>query len=123
MKRFVLLSLAILLICPSMFAKKKDKNPTPPMVVPTVIKDGLFTISKLKTDWYFEIPDSIIGRYLLAVTRLTAVPQGLGKFSGEEVNENTLYFEKRDDNTLLLRAYVLSQLAGDDTNISKTLTE
>lgn len=85
------------------------------------VKKGLFTVRHIEDKWYFEVPDSIIGRYLLAVTRLTAVPQGLGKFSGEEVNENTLYFEKRDDATLLLRAYVLSQFAGEDTNISKTL--
>lgn len=109
--------------------KKKDDNKKPEkkneydelIKKGGTVKKGLFTVRHIEDKWYFDIPDSIIGRYLLAVTRLTAVPQGLGKFSGEEVNENTLYFEKRDDNTLLLRAYVLSQLAGDDTNISKTL--
>ena len=65
------------------------------------IKKGLFTVRHIEDKWYFEVPDSIIGRYLLAVTRLTAVPQGLGKFSGEEVNENTLYFEKREYHSFL----------------------
>ena len=60
------------------------------------VQKGLFTVRHIDDKWYFEVPDSMLGRYVLAVTRLTSVPQGTGKFSGEEVNENTLYFEKRD---------------------------
>lgn len=86
----------------------------------TVMK-GLFTVRHIDDKWYFEVPDSLLGRYILCVTRYTAVPQGFGKFAGEEVNEATVYFEKRDYKTMLLRAYVLSQFAKEGDNISKTL--
>lgn len=83
--------------------------------------NGLFTVRHIEDKWYYEVPDSLLGRYFLAVTRYTSVPQNFGKFSGEEVNEATVYFEKRDAKTLLLRAYVLSQLADEKDNISRTL--
>ncbi len=88
----------------------------------STFRKGLFTVRKIEDKYYFEVPDSILGRYLLAVTRYTSVPQGFGKFAGEQVNENTLYFEKRDKKTMLLRAYVLSHLADQKDNIAKTLT-
>lgn len=85
------------------------------------VQKGLFTVRHIDDKWYFEVPDSMLGRYVLAVTRLTSVPQGAGKFSGEEVNENTLYFEKRDTATMLLRAYAVSQIAPEDSRIEQTL--
>ena len=85
------------------------------------VHDGLFTIRHIEDKWYFELPDSILGRYLLAVTRFTAVPQSFGKFSGEAINQQTLYFEQRDNKTINLRAYVLSQEADPKSRISRTL--
>lgn len=86
-------------------------------------KEGLFTIRHIKDKWYFEIPDSLLGRYFLLVTRFTSVPQGFGKFGGEEVSKQTVYFEKRDAKTLLMRAYVLSQEADKNTRIYQTLSK
>ena len=86
----------------------------------TVLK-GMFTVRHVEDKWYFEVPDSLVGRYFLAVTRFTSVPQNFGKFSGEEVNDATIYFEQRDEKTMLLRCYVLSQLANDKDNIAQTL--
>lgn len=88
---------------------------------PGSVREGIFTVRHIEDKWYFEIPDSIIGRYLLAVTRFTGVPQSFGKFSGEAVNQQTIYFEQRDAKNLVLRAYVLSQEADPDSRISKTL--
>lgn len=84
-------------------------------------QEGLFTVRHIEDKWYFEVPDSLQGRLILAVTRLRAVPQNFSKFSGEEVNENTVYFEQRDEKTMLLRAYVLTQEAGQKDRISQTL--
>ena len=88
---------------------------------PGSVREGIFTVRHIEDKWYFEIPDSIIGRYLLAVTRFRGVPQSFGKFSGEAVNQQTIYFEQRDAKNLVLRAYVLSQEADPDSRISKTL--
>ena len=82
---------------------------------------GLFTVRHVEDKYYFEVPDSMLGRMLLCVTRFTAVPQDFGKFAGEEVTNLTFYFEKRDTAQLLMRQYVLSQVADDGDNIARTL--
>lgn len=85
------------------------------------VQQGLFTVRHIEDKWYFDVPDSLLGRYLLAVTRYTSVPQNYGRFAGEQLNETTVYFEKRDKNSMLLRAYVLTQLADGKDQIAKTL--
>lgn len=85
------------------------------------VREGLFTVRHIEDKWYLEVPDSVLGRYFLAVTRFTAVPQGFGKFAGESVAENTIYFEQRDSKTLLLKAYVQTQEANPDDRIAQTL--
>lgn len=101
---------------------KKSKNEYADLIKKGgTTKEGLFTVRHIQDKWYFEIPDTLLGRYLMCVTRYTAVPQNFGKFAGEKVNEATVYFEKHDYKTLFLRAYVLTQLADSTDRISKTL--
>lgn len=102
--------------------EEKKKNDYEELIKKDSTKmEGLFTVRHIEDKWYFEVPDSMLGKYLLSVTRYTAVPQNFGKFAGEEANEATVYFEKRDKKTMLLRAYVLSQIADEKDAISKTL--
>ncbi|MEJ2884097.1 zinc-dependent metalloprotease [Pedobacter sp. GR22-6] len=77
-------------------------------------KRGLFDLSSTDNKWYFEIPDSMLNRYLLAVTRYVAMPQGAGSFGGEKANEQTVYFEKGNGNRLFLRAVVYNQDVKDE---------
>jgi hypothetical protein len=60
-------------------------------------------VRHIKKDWYIEVPDTLIGRLLLVVTRFESVPQGFKMMSGEEVNRSAVYFEQYDDNTLFMR--------------------
>ena len=82
--------------------------------------DGLFTVRHIKDSWYLEVPDSLLGRMMLAVTRFANVPQGFKLLSGEEVNRSVIYLEQYGDKRLLLREYVQSQFArpGDQIAIS-----
>ena len=82
---------------------------------------GMFTVRKIEGKYYFEVPDSLLGRLFLCVTRFTAVPQGFGKFAGEEITHSTVYLERRDTATMLMRQYVLSYLADEKDNIARTL--
>ena len=84
-------------------------------------QEGLFIVRHIEDKYYFEVPDSMLGRLFLWVTRFTAVPQGFGQFAGEEITHCTVYFEQRDEKTLLMRQYVLSYLADDKDNIARTL--
>ena len=87
------------------------------------VQEGLFTVRHIEDKWYFEVPHDMLGRLILCVSRFTAVPQGLGQFSGEEITHSTIYFEQRDTATLFMRQYVLTQLASKDDNIAMTLEQ
>ena len=80
-------------------------------------RNGLFTVRKIEEKWYFEIPDTLLNRYLLCVTRLKTAPDNFGMYAGEKVNEQTIYFEQRTDKTLSLRAFVNVQQADSSHNI------
>ena len=94
---------------------KKDAEKTgkatvaaPPSAVPKtpIYNDScaMIKVSKDNDGYYFEIPDSIIGREILAVSRYTSIPAGLGTYAGEQFNHTTVYFQKNDiANTILLR--------------------
>lgn len=85
-------------------------------------KEGLFTVRHIKDKWYFEVPDSQLGRLLLVVTRFDAVPQGFKLMSGEEVNRSCVYFEQYNPSTIFLREYVRTQLADEHDNIADALS-
>ena len=42
--------------------------------------EGLFSFHKVDDDYFFEIPDSLLGRDMLLISRLAGVPPGLGGF-------------------------------------------
>ena len=35
--------------------------------------EGMFTVRHIKDNWYFEVPDTLLGRLLLAVTRFSEI--------------------------------------------------
>lgn len=74
-------------------------------------REGVFTLRNLDGKWCFEIPEDKLGKLFLVVTRLTSVPANFGKNIGEEIGENVVYFEKRDNKTMLLRGYAKAQKA------------
>ncbi|RDC56903.1 DUF5117 domain-containing protein [Pedobacter chinensis] len=61
--------------------------------------NGLFKTHKVDDKWYFEIPDSIINREMLVVTRLAKAPVGIKvgnqQYGGEELNEQVWVWERR----------------------------
>src|SRR5436305_5520131 len=59
-----------------------------------VTQIGLFTVHKVDEKWYFEIPDSILNREILAITRFAKSPAGSRSYGGEKVNEQTIRWEK-----------------------------
>ena len=85
------------------------------------VREGLFTVRHIKDDWYLEVPDSLVGRLMLAVTRFASVPQGFKLISGEEVNRSAIYLEQRGEKTLLMREFVRSQYARANDRIATSL--
>ena len=87
------------------------------------VRYGLFTVRHIKDDWYLEVPDSLLGRMMLAVTRFTSTPQGFRMFSGEEVNHSAIYLEQYGQKSIFMREYVQSHLAKPEDRIAISLKQ
>ena len=86
-----------------------------------ITKKGLFTVHKVDEKYYFEIADSVLGREILAVTRFSKVAGGGGAYGGEEVNEQSLKFEKGPSNNIFIRVVALISTADSTNAISKAV--
>jgi len=126
-KFFVLMALCGLLWSTTTIAQKKGKKePTPPpapaksdtaksrtpaglqpfkklITAKAKSQRGLFIVHKVNSDYYFEIPDSLIDREFIAITRIAKSPAGKG-YGGEEENRQVLRWEKGPNNKVFLRA-------------------
>lgn len=124
--------LALLMVCalPVDAKKKKSKKPAAvpaapapkPAPKPEVDRKGLFNVTKMKGVWYFDIPDSLMGRDFLTTTRYTSTPAGSGKFGGEQLNEQTVYFEQIPDSFIVMRARLLVNYADTTEMINRAIT-
>ena len=86
-----------------------------------VSQNGLFKVHKVEDKYFFEIADSILNREFLAVTRFAKVAGGGRRYGGEEVNEQSLKFEKGPNNNLFLRVVTLISFADSTQTISKAV--
>ena len=110
-----------------LFGKKKKGQAEAPkdsakVEKPSIDRNGLFHVTKMKNDWFFEIPDSLIGREFLTTVRYTSTPAGIGKFGGEQVNQQTVYFQVAPDDQLLLRSRLFVNVADTAQNINRAIT-
>lgn len=82
-------------------------------------RKGLFSVHKVEDKWYFEIADSLMGRDILVVNRISKAPidtrSGFAGFAGDEINENVIRFEKGPNNKVFLRNISFSVYAKDST--------
>lgn len=116
---------ALVAITPAEAKRKKKKEEKtvaiqqPPK--PDITRPGLFTVTKKGTDWFFEIPDSLIGRRFLTTVRYTATPAGCGVYGGEMVNQQTVFWEMGANKQLLLRAEFLINASDTAQMINRAL--
>ena len=90
-----------------------------------VSKKGMFTVHKVDDKYYFEIPDALLGREILAVSRYTKVPTnsgGRGVYGGELANQQSLAFEKGPSNNIFLRVITLVNAADPKDDIFKAVS-
>ena len=79
-----------------------------------VSRTGLFTVHRLEDKWFFEIPDSILGRDILVSTRYGKTAAG-GNYGGEQVNLQTIRWERGPSNTLFLKVLTIVNVATDSS--------
>ncbi|WP_220399674.1 zinc-dependent metalloprotease [Filimonas effusa] len=86
-----------------------------------VTQKGLFTVHQLDSKYLFELADSILGRDILVVTRLSKSTPGAGNFGGEELNEQVVRWEKGPANNVFLRIITLISTADSTNQIYKAV--
>lgn len=79
-------------------------------------KDGLFKVHQLEDKFFYEIPDSLLGRDMLMVVRIAKTADGLG-YGGENTNNLMVRWEKNVDD-ILLKVVSVNNYAADSLPIS-----
>ena len=112
-KKIPYLFLLMFLICFQINAQEKSENSkketskkskTPKSYKDIITKDaitdnGLFDVHKVKDKYYYEINDSLLGREMLMVTRISKTASGIG-FGGGKQNTQVLRWHKKDQNII-----------------------
>ncbi len=83
--------------------------------------DGFFKVHKVDEKWFFEIPDSLLGRDILSVNRISKAAAGMRSggmfgYAGDQIGQNVLRFEKGPNNRLFLKNISYAEYAKDSTS-------
>ncbi|MEG0760950.1 zinc-dependent metalloprotease [Chryseobacterium sp.] len=108
-------------------AKKEDdkkKSPIKPykeiITDKAISDDGVFTVHKVDDKYYFEIPDSVLKKEFLLVTRLTKAAAGMRSgtsgYAGDQIGQQVVAFEKGPKDKILLRSISFVDYAKDSTS-------
>lgn len=80
---------------------------------------GLFIIYKQDDKIFFEIPDSIMGRDILVVNRISKSAAGLRSsmygYSGDEIGENVIRFDKGPNDRIFLKNISYTEISKDSS--------
>jgi Met-zincin/Domain of unknown function (DUF5117)/Domain of unknown function (DUF5118) len=137
MKSTSLIAFALFLSMPSIAAEKKAAVTAPPaadtavkgpykpyvkiITDKAITQKGLFKVHKVEDKYYFEIPDSLLGREMMMTSRFSKIAGGGGVYAGEKDNEQTVVFEKGINKNILLRVVTVLSVADSTTDIIKAV--
>jgi hypothetical protein len=112
--------------------KPADTTKKPPVVPPPAIKpykdvittgmktsNGFITVHQKDDKYYFEIPNEVLGRDILIVSRVSKASaemrNGNSGYAGDQINETVYRFEKGPNKKLFMRRIYFKEYAGDST--------
>jgi hypothetical protein len=105
---------------PSAPAKKGGIKKFSEVIKKDMAKDeGLFDVYSKDENFFFFIPEDIVGREILVVSRIAKTTTGLG-YGGEKTNEQVLRWERKRDK-LLLRQVSYRNVAADSLPIYESV--
>ncbi len=106
--------------------KKDDKKkslikPYKEIITDKAVSDqGVFTVHKVDDKYYFEIPDAMLKKEFLLVTRLTKAAAGMrtgtSGYAGDQIGQQVIAFEKGPKDKILLRSISHVDYAKDSTS-------
>ncbi len=143
--RLLLAAGVLLMALPSVAQRRKDESKTPPpaaippakqdttpkpkspfkpykdiITAEAVTDSGAFVVHKVGAKYFYEIPDSLLGREFLLVSRFTGVQTTPGTYAGEELDENVVRWV-RQENKLLLRIVTYINIADSSSTIFRAV--
>lgn len=141
MYKHLLLAIAIMVaVAHPSLAQKKKKKQEPPQVEATPTEkpkskpqdgpkdyaewidstaksqSGMVGIHQIGKKWFFEVPDSLLERDIMSVTRFARTTAGGGIFGGEEVKRQMIRWEKGLNDQLLLRSVTILTMSPDSAS-------
>jgi hypothetical protein len=81
--------------------------------------EGVFKVHKVEKNYFYEIPDSLLEREMLMVTRIAKTAAGMG-FGGGKQNEQVLRWQRHEDN-ILLRVISYEVVAADSLPVHEAV--
>jgi hypothetical protein len=133
--RFIFFSFAVLLSAVVVAQPKSDTAKSAPFSLrsgsgPKPYKDvitskattdeGFFKVHKVEDKYFFEIPDSLLGRDVLVVNRIAKAAAGMRNgffgYAGDEAGRNVIRFEKGPNNKIFLRTISFAEYSKDSTS-------
>lgn len=80
---------------------------------------GLITTHKVDDKYYFEVPDSILGREILVVNRISRAAAGARSgfigYAGDQISDNVISFEKGPNNKIFLKSISHQEVSRDSS--------
>ncbi|WP_129716545.1 zinc-dependent metalloprotease [Pedobacter sp. SYP-B3415] len=81
-------------------------------------RKGMITSHKVEDKFYFEIPDSILNRDILVVSRISkagAEVRGASGYAGDDIGSRVIRFEKAPNNRIFMRKMSFRTFSADST--------
>lgn len=96
-------------------------RPYKEIITPKATTDhGLFAVHKLDDKYFFEIGDSLLGREILVVNRISKAAAGMRSgffgYAGDQIGQSVIRFEKGPNNKIFMRSISYAEYAKDSTS-------
>lgn len=103
-------------------AKKPEKiKPYKDVITAKAVSDeGIITVHKVEDKYFFEIPNAVLKKEFLLVSRLTKAAAGMRSgtsgYAGDQIAENLISFEKGPADKIFVRSISYQDYASDSTS-------
>lgn len=101
--------------------KKIAVKPYKEIITDKAISDnGVIDVHKIDDKYFFELPDNVLNKEFLMVTRLTKAAAGMRSgttgYAGDQIGQKVIRFEKGPNDKILLRSVSYVDYAADSTS-------
>lgn len=109
------------IVQPGSGSRSSGPKPYKEVITAKAVTDkGLFAVHKQDDKYFFEIGDSLLGREILVVNRISKAAAGMRNgffgYAGDQIGQNVIRFEKGPNNKIFLRNISFAEYAKDSTS-------